>query len=295
MSEITKKRPSRTAVGTTLFRSIANKEYNNEKFGSDYLAELFLPFLLRLIIKSKRGRSHIKQKFPPGMYEYLIARTQYFDELFKEALNNEIPQIVMLGAGYDTRAYRFSELSINTRIIEIDLDSTQTNKIACLKKAKIKIPENIEYISADFNKDNLKAVLAKTVFKAHEKTLFLLEGLTYYLEPVSIDNLLESIKDISSKGSLTAFDYLVRIQSDKIDKLYGVKDSRDFMIRNIPQERNKFLIEEGKTEIFLNQRGFDILEHLNNTEIEKRFLFKEDQSLLGHIIATFSFVLARSL
>ena len=45
MSEITKKRPSRTAVGTTLFRSIANKEYNNEKFGSDYLAELFLPFL----------------------------------------------------------------------------------------------------------------------------------------------------------------------------------------------------------------------------------------------------------
>jgi hypothetical protein len=44
------------------------------------------------------------------------------------------------------------------------------------------------------------------------------------------------------------------------------------MIKNNSYERTKFLIEDGKMEIFLKQRGFKLLEHLNNTEIEKRFL-----------------------
>jgi methyltransferase (TIGR00027 family) len=293
MSKGIEHKPSRTAIGTTLFRSIANKEYNNSKFGTDDLAEYFLPFLLRLIIKFKRNRTHIKQRFPPGMYEYLIARTQYFDNLFKDALDKKIPQIVLLGAGYDTRAYRFSEQNTDTRIIEIDIETTQRNKLACLKKAKIKIPENTECISANFNKDNLKDILVKAKFNIHAKTLYLWEGVTYYLEPESIDKLLESIKNISFKGSLIAFDYLVWFPSKSNDKLYGVEESRDFMIKNNPQERTKFLIQEGKTDIFLEQRGFEIVEHLNNTAIEERFLFNENQSLIGHIIATFRFALAR--
>jgi hypothetical protein len=65
------------------------------------------------------------------------------------------------------------------------------------------------------------------------------------------------------------------------------------MNKHNPQERNKFRIEEGKVEIFLNQRGFEIVEHLDNTEIEKLFLLNENQTLLGHIIATFRFVLAK--
>ena len=293
MSKGVEQKPSRTAVGTALFRSIANKEYSNSKFGTDNLAEYFLPFILRLKIKSKRYRTHIRQYFPPGMYEYFIARTQYFDNLFKEALNKKIPQVVLLGAGHDTRAYRFSELNVSTRIFEIDIETTQKNKLACLKKAKIKIPDNTEHISANFNKDNLKDVLAKTEYNPHERTLYLWEGVTYYLEPQSIDNILESIKNISSNGSLIAFDYLVMIPPEKKDKLYGVNESREFMSKNNPQERNKFLIEEGKIEIFLKQRGYEIVENLSNDEIEKRFLFKENQSLIGHIIATFRFVLAR--
>ena len=49
----------------------------------------------------------------------------------------------------------------------------------------------------------------------------------------------------------------------------------------------------GRSYLNLNQKGFEIVEHLDNTEIEKLFLLNENQTLLGHIIATFRFVLAK--
>ena len=41
------------------------------------------------------------KKVIPGMDELMIARTAFYDGLFKDALNNNFPQIVLLGAGYD--------------------------------------------------------------------------------------------------------------------------------------------------------------------------------------------------
>lgn len=295
MSKGVEQKPSKTAKGTTLVRSIANKEFNNGKFGSDELAQYFFPFFSRLKLKSGRIRTRIKQGFPPGLFEYIIARTEYFDDLFKNALNRHIPQIVLLGAGYDSRAYRFSKYNTNTKVIEIDIETTQADKLACLKRADIEIPESVEFISTDFNKERLEDVLAGTGFDIREQALFLCEGVMFYLEPESVDKTLQSIKNISRKESRIAFDYLVRIPRERSDKLYGVKNARDFMKKNNPHEINKFLIEEGKAESFLKQRGFEIAEHLNNTEIEERFLTDKRQTLIGHIIASFRFVLAKTV
>ena len=48
------------------------------------------------------------------------SKTAFYDGLFKDALNSHFPQIVLLGAGYDTRALRFDHLNTGTRIIELD-------------------------------------------------------------------------------------------------------------------------------------------------------------------------------
>ena len=55
----------------------------------------------------------------------MIARTAYFDRLFADALSNKTPQIVLLGAGYDSRAYRFANLNHVTRVFELDIAPTQ--------------------------------------------------------------------------------------------------------------------------------------------------------------------------
>jgi len=59
------------------------------------------------------------------MYEYLIARTAFFDDIVEQALRENIPQIVFLGAGYDSRPYRFKDLIKETSIFELDIHTTQ--------------------------------------------------------------------------------------------------------------------------------------------------------------------------
>lgn len=102
-------KPSETAMFAALHRAIANKYFTDERFGPDYLAEYFLPAHFRFFIKFKKVRANIKKKlnkYLPGLHEYVIARTAWFDSLFTDALYENIPQIVLLGAGHDSRASR---------------------------------------------------------------------------------------------------------------------------------------------------------------------------------------------
>jgi methyltransferase (TIGR00027 family) len=284
--------PSRTAAGMAFFRALANKKFNNDVFGSDYLAEYFIPFLFRKILKIKKIKADTKHKKLIGMFEYSIARTQYFDAIFINALKKNIPQIVILGAGYDTRAYRFANQNNKTKIIELDAVTTQNRKKQYFKKAKITIPDNVELVPIDFNKESLEDVLGKTAYENNKKTLFIWEGVTYYLEPDSVNTTLEFVKNNSHKESIIAFDYSISIPPKEKSNFYGVKELHDYMAKKVPNERGKFSLEDGKVEFFLKQRGFKILEHMNNIEIENNFLKNEDGSLFGHIIASLRFVSA---
>ncbi len=71
-------KPSETALFAALRRAIANKEYENDKFGPDDLSDYFLPPHFRFLLKFKKIRVNIKNKlnrFLPGLNEYMIART----------------------------------------------------------------------------------------------------------------------------------------------------------------------------------------------------------------------------
>ena len=146
-------KPSKTALFAALHRAIANKELNDERLGPDYMAENFLTPLVRFLIRFKTMRVKAKKKLRvhlPGMHEYIIARTAFFDRVFTDALNEKIPQIVLLGAGYDTRAYRYEKMNNATKIIELDISSTQNRKKKCLKKAQINIPKKCNPGSSRF-------------------------------------------------------------------------------------------------------------------------------------------------
>ncbi len=286
------RKPSETARGTALLRTIANKEFDDEKLGSDYLAEYFLPFLLKFLIKAKGIRARVKNKIPLGMYEYLIARTAYFDNLFVNALNKNIPQIVLLGAGYDTRAYRFAKLNNSTKIIELDAPTTQNKKKKCLGKSKIEISSNVVFASINFNRESLKIVLEKAGYDNNKETLFLWEGVSYYLEPESVNATLELVRNYSHNESIIAFDYVISVPIEKHHNYYGVIELVQYMANRHSNERGKFAIEEEKIESFLEQQGLKMVEHLKNREIENRFLTTENGSLIGQITECFRFVLA---
>ena len=289
------KRHSETAIFAALYRAIANKEFENTRFGSDYLAEYFLPFHFKFLIKFKFIRVQVKNKsnkFTPGLYEYLLARTAFFDNVFIEALQENIPQIVLLGAGYDSRAYRFDKLNHNTKIIELDIATTQNRKKKYLKKAQIDIPKNVTLVPINFNQESLKYVLEKAGYKNNEKTLFIWEGVNYYLELESVDATLEFVNNSSHHESVIAFDYAISISEANINNYYGAPEFAQTWEKYHSNEPFKFTIDEGQIESFLESRGLKIVNHLDKQEIEKKFLLNEDGSLIGRITGLFRFAMA---
>lgn len=289
---------SETAIMAALHRTLANKEFKTQRFGPDYLAEYFLPAHFRFFLKFKKVRINARDKlnrFMPGLYEYMIGRTAFFDTIFLSALKENIPQIVLLGAGYDTRPYRFAEVNNTTKIIELDIETTQKRKIKCLKKTGISIPKHVTLVPIDFNKESLKTVLEKAGYEQHKKTLFIWEGICYYLTPESVDATLEFVYRSSNKESVIAFDYAVSISEDTINNYYGVKEFTQSWKKHHANEVFRFTIDEGKIESFLAQRDLKIINHLDNSEIEKRFLLKENGSLIGHITGLFRFAEASPL
>ncbi|MDM8560747.1 SAM-dependent methyltransferase [Thiotrichales bacterium HSG14] len=128
----------------------------------------------------------------------------------------------MLGAGYDSRAYRFAKLIHDTKIFELDIAPTQDRKKKCLKKANIGIPQQVTFVPINFNQGSLKNILEEAGYQSHKKTLFIWEGVSYYLDAESVDATLEFISHSSHKESTIAFDYSVSITEGSMNG-YGVK------------------------------------------------------------------------
>ena len=141
----------------------------------------------------------------------MLARTAFFDRMFQDALSNNVPQIVLLGAGYDTRAYRFAEFNYATNILELDIATTQQRKRKCLKKAQIDIPKHVTLVPIDFNNESVQHVLENAGYDSRQQTLFIWEGTSYYLEPASVDATLKFVKQASHHDSVIAFDYAISI------------------------------------------------------------------------------------
>ncbi len=285
-------KPSKTALWTTLMRAFSTREESEEISGEDYLAEIFLPEEEFESLGDLENRMEMKEKyFVIGVYEYVMARTRIFDRFFEQALEGDFEQVVFLGAGYDSRPYRFHESLGETRIFELDIPPTQEHKKRRLAKAGIAIPSQVVHVPINFNTESMKDVLLAAGYDKSKKTLFMWEGVTYYLAKEAVDGVLAFVRSNAPEGSAIAFDY-VALWAGVFDA-YGVKELIEFnTTKQSGESGGFFMLEEGAIESFLSERGFEISVHQNNEELEKNFLTLEDGSLFGHVTGHFRIVQA---
>jgi methyltransferase (TIGR00027 family) len=279
--------PSQTAMGAAIARAVAVTDEREEIRGHDYLAEIFLPENIKASLKDPAMMKEMMTNRMPGMYEYIFARTAYFDHIVEQALHENISQIVFLGAGYDTRPYRFKDLIKDTRIFELDIHTTQQHKMKLLHQKNIPIPEKLAFVSINFNTQTLEDVLLRAGYSKGQKNLFIWEGVTYYLSPTAVDDTLYFIKSSSSIGSTLCFDYGAH-WPERLNA-YGVKKLLETMRTDYSGETTGFGIERGKIESFLTDRGYKIIDHLTAEDIERKFLTLRDGSLAGKVVGHFCF------
>jgi methyltransferase (TIGR00027 family) len=141
----------------------------------------------------------------PPMKHQPSARTTYYDDAVTRAVRDGVDQVVILGAGFDTRAYRLRSV---TRVhwFEIDQPKTQAFKREMLIKANID-PGRTRFITADFERDDWFAQLATTDFDARRRSLFIWESVTMYLDREAVMGTLQRIARAAA-GSAVAFDYV---------------------------------------------------------------------------------------
>jgi len=139
---------------------------------------------------------------PAGM----AARTQFFDAQFVAAFDRGIDQVVILGAGYDGRALRFS--AAGARWIEVDYPSTQADKRSRLARIGA-VTDHIAFVALDLLGGGLGPALTEAGHSTDRPTLWISEGVFPYLPEADIVGLCRTIAAVSAPGSRLLANVLV--------------------------------------------------------------------------------------
>lgn len=149
-----------------------------------------------------------------------------------------LKQYVILGSGYDTSGYLVND---RVKVFELDRSEVIEDKIIRIKKTNID-NSNVKYISCDFNKDWINSLISNN-FDCTKKSMLSILGVSYYLDKNVFFNMLESISNIVSQGSIILFDYpngyddsgknkvLAGVSGEEMKSYYKEEDIADFCDR----------------------------------------------------------------
>jgi methyltransferase (TIGR00027 family) len=248
-----KNQSSMTAMGIAIVRGIESEKPDGQRICYDPYARQFVhPFLYKFVRFFDRiGYSEIKG---PGVMGFLAVRERHIDEYLKSCLEYGLQQLVILGAGFDARAYRFEELKRGVKVFEVDHPASQATKLEKLEQIFGGRPAHVVYVPVDFNNQSLDQRLFESGYDENLKTLFIWQGVTQYLTPQAVDSTLAFIADHSEPGSAVIFDYMYPTLLDGTIKRGEVANMRSK--RWVSGEMLTFGIPEGNVTQFLEQRGF---------------------------------------
>ena len=138
---------------------------------------------------------------PGRMHDYLRERTAFFDRVVVGAIEREITQVVVGGAGYDGRSLRYAKPG--TQWFELDHPATQADKLVRLNRLGLD-SLNVRFVGVDFAADSVADKLTSAGLDASRASVFLLEGVAVYLEIDVLARLLEQFRLVAGAGSRLA-------------------------------------------------------------------------------------------
>jgi len=150
------------------------------------------------------GKAWIEQRTPASVVPIVI-RTRYFDDFLRRIVAQEgIQQVILVGAGLDTRGFRLNWIP-GTRIFELDQPQVLAHKEQILKAAGVQPQCARQTIGVDLN-ESWKEALLQSSFEPAARSLWLLEGLLFYLPNESIKRILDTVTALAAPGSWMGFD-----------------------------------------------------------------------------------------
>lgn len=124
---------------------------------------------------------------------HVVLRSRFAEDALHDAVANGITQYILLGAGFDTFAYRQPDWARALTVIEVDQPASQAEKRGMLRRAKIDAPDNLRYAEIDFEQETLADGLRRSGVAFDVRTFFSWLGVTMYLTREAIDATLATV------------------------------------------------------------------------------------------------------
>lgn len=259
---------SMTAMGIALIRALESEKPEDERICYDPFARRMIPGVFYVLGQFFYRIGYTEMR-APGVTGFIVARERYIDDELRRRLREGAGQVVILGAGYDTRAYRLPELLAASAVFEVDHPATQKDKLAKLRAIQITIPKNVKFVAIDFKRQTLGECLAESGYDAGQKTCFIWQGVIYYLDPQSADGTFRFITTHSAPGSSVVFDYIYQSSLDQTRNHAEVRGMRRY--KELTGEVLTFGIPEGTTQAFLEERGFQRVVNVDSTDLKTMY------------------------
>jgi methyltransferase (TIGR00027 family) len=270
-------KPSRTAWAAAAHRA-AHQILDQGRIFAD-------PLALRILGEDPEAVARKAEERPSGrrIRVFIAARTRFADDAIAAAVDRGVRQVVVLGAGLDTYAYR-SPLRDRLHIFEVDHPATQAWKRQRLEDAAIPVPSSLTFAPIDFDRQTLAAGLVAAGFDSSQQAFFTWLGVVPYLTEEVVWSTLGFIANLPH-GAHVVFDY-----SDPPASL-----SAEWRIRHERRARHVAELGEAWLNYFesddlrakLLALGFTAIEDLGPPQIAARYFPNRTSTLPekgGHIL-----------
>jgi methyltransferase (TIGR00027 family) len=202
----------------------------------------------------------------PGLWASMLCRKRYIDEKLQGA-DSQIDAAVILGAGFDTRAYRLPVLA-ETPVYELDLPTNIERKRTRLTKLFDEVPANVTLVPIDFETQDLADILADHGYRPERPTFFVWEAVTQYLTEPGVRKTFDFLATAAVGSHLV----LTYVRKDFLDgtALYGGENAyQEFVVK---RQLWHFGMDPDHVAKFLADYGWSETEQMGPQEFTDRYL-----------------------
>lgn len=253
--------PSRTAQHVALFRALESVRRSPRLFTDPYAVSCLGPgfrllvALARLPRVGRRVERYIDQGWPGGPRASAVVRTRLIDDLLDAALADGTHQVVLLGAGYDSRAFRLPSVR-GAAVFEVDHPATQAVKRRLVARG---VPaderRHVRFVPVDLMRADLGDALRQAGFRGDDRAVVVWEGVTNYLDEAAVNATLTGLAMTTARGSRIVFTYIDRRALDRTGQFDGIAEWADtvraagepFTFGFVPDDLPGYLADRGLT------------------------------------------------
>lgn len=197
---MTERSPSQTALSVATLRAVHQIVDAEPRILDDPVAARLLDANVHLAIRA--GLARVDAPETRALRSHVVLRSRFSEDRLAEAVRRGVSQCVILGAGFDTFAYRQPDWAKALRIFEVDQPATQSEKRRRLQRGGVPIPANLEFVAIDFEAASLREGLQASTLDFAAPAFFSCLGVLVYLTAEAVDAIFQLVAGFPSSSEI---------------------------------------------------------------------------------------------